>query len=375
MLVVGEELDREEREPPRLEQPAELARRDVELHAARARRSRSRRGTRSRSCVRRGSSAAGARPPRRAGRAGTRRAAARRRASPRARAGSPPRRAPRARGRSTRRAPCRRGTAAAACRARRARPARSSGSSSPRTTKRPCSNGSSSSRGSPTAAASSGVHVYVSPSTPSVSASCADASPPSGERELAQHVFDRLLDDLAVALAPGHDPGVEVRRGEDGVVVEHLLEVRDEPAVVDRVAVEAASDDVVEPARGHPVERRGHHRERRLVPAAQEELEGRRGRELRRAAEAAERRLERRGDPRAPPRASKRRGQRLGRRLRAGRRAQRAVDPRRLRARCRRGARARSPRPRAAAPGSSGSRGAARAGSTCRRRTASPRAS
>ena len=85
----------------------------------------------------------------------------------------------------------------AACPGARATGARSSRSSSPRTMNRPCSNGSSSSRGRPTASASSGVHVCVSPSTPSVSASCAEASPPSGERELPEHVVDRLLDDLA----------------------------------------------------------------------------------------------------------------------------------------------------------------------------------
>ncbi len=41
---------------------------------------------------------------------------------------------------------------------------------------RPCSKGWSSSAGAP----SSSVHVKVSPSTPSVSASCAEAKPPSG---------------------------------------------------------------------------------------------------------------------------------------------------------------------------------------------------
>ena len=66
----------------------------------------------------------------------------------------------------------------------RARPAlsssraRSSGSSSPLMIERPCSNGSSSSAGTP----SSAVHVYVSPSTPSVSASWDDANAPSGSR-------------------------------------------------------------------------------------------------------------------------------------------------------------------------------------------------
>ena len=75
------------------------------------------------------------------------------------------------------------------------------------------------------------------------------------ERELAQHVLDRLLDDLAVALLAEHEPAVQVGDGELRVVVEHLLEVRHEPALVDRVAVEAAADEVVHPAGRHPVER------------------------------------------------------------------------------------------------------------------------
>ena len=145
------------------------------------------------------------------------------------------------------------------------------------------------------------------------------------ERQLAQHVVDGLLDDLPIALALRDDPGMEIRGGEDRVVVEHLLEVRDEPAVVHGVAMEAASDDVVEAARRHPVECRRDHRQRALVPASEEELERRGGGELRRAAEAAEGRLERRGYP--ARRLGEERGrQRLGRRRGAGGRAQGAVD-------------------------------------------------
>src|SRR5438034_937159 len=56
------------------------------------------------------------------------------------------------------------------------------------------------------------------------------------QRELAEHVRHRLVDDLAVALVARHEPAVEVRRDEERVVVEHLLEVRHEPPLVDRVA-------------------------------------------------------------------------------------------------------------------------------------------
>ena len=64
--------------------------------------------------------------------------------------------------------------------------------------------------------------------------------------------------------SPGERPGMEVRGGEQRVVVEHLLEVGDEPERVDRVAVEAAADVVVHAAGGHPVERRARHPERFL---------------------------------------------------------------------------------------------------------------
>ena len=48
----------------------------------------------------------------------------------------------------------------------------------------------------------------------------------------------------------------QVDRGELGVVVEHLLEVRDDPEPVGRVAVIAAAEVVADAAAGHPVERR-----------------------------------------------------------------------------------------------------------------------
>src|SRR6185312_15261828 len=47
------------------------------------------------------------------------------------------------------------------------------------------------------------------------------------------------------ALLAGHGRRLEVGGREQGVVVEHLLEVRHEPDGVDRVAVEAAADEVV----------------------------------------------------------------------------------------------------------------------------------
>ena len=82
------------------------------------------------------------------------------------------------------------------------------------------------------------------------------------QAQLAEHVVERLLDDPPVALLACHRPAVQVRGREERVVVEHLLEVGDEPDLVHGVPVEAAADEVVHAARRHPVERRARHRER-----------------------------------------------------------------------------------------------------------------
>ena len=109
------------------------------------------------------------------------------------------------------------------------------------------------------------------------------------ETELPQHVAERLLGDAPVPLLPRDEPTVQVRGDEEGVVVEHLLEVRDEPPRVDGVPVEAAAEQVVHPARGHPVEGAGDHLG---LSATQKQLERRGRRELRGATEAAPDRVE-----------------------------------------------------------------------------------
>ncbi len=73
--------------------------------------------------------------------------------------------------------------------------------------------------------------------------------------EVAQHVADRLLDHLPVALVARELEGVQVDLDEERLVVEHLLEVRYQPALVDRVPREAAAQVVVDAARRHGVER------------------------------------------------------------------------------------------------------------------------
>ena len=123
---------------------------------------------------------------------------------------------------------------------------------------------------------------------PSVSASWLEAKAPSARRQLADHVVEHAGRDLAIALDAEDGPGVQVRARELGVVVEHLLEVGHEPALVGRVAVEAAAELVADAAVGHLVER-----ERRPSPtglgvagrdAAEQVLERHRLGELGRAA-------------------------------------------------------------------------------------------
>src|SRR5205814_5581696 len=95
--------------------------------------------------------------------------------------------------------------------------------------------------------------------------------------------------DAAIAVVAEMLRCVQIHTREQRVVVQHLLEVRYEPPRVDRVAVEAAADEVVHTACGHRVERASRHL---LFAAAEEKFEDRRGRELWRPSEAAPGRVE-----------------------------------------------------------------------------------
>ena len=100
------------------------------------------------------------------------------------------------------------------------------------------------------------------PSSPSESASVADQNAALRRGHLAEHVVERGPHHPGEVGAPRHLPGLGVGEGEQRVVVEHLLEVGHQPELVDRVAVEAAADLVVDPAGGHPLERVDRHLER-----------------------------------------------------------------------------------------------------------------
>ena len=117
------------------------------------------------------------------------------------------------------------------------------------------------------------------------------------ELQVADHPVGRLGRDFREQRLAGRDRGLRIDREQRAVVVEHLLEVRDHPPGVDRIAAEAAAELVVETALGHARQRQRGHVERLQVglgvagggvPVAQQPLEGRCRRKLRRAAEATE---------------------------------------------------------------------------------------
>ena len=85
---------------------------------------------------------------------------------------------------------------------------------------------------------------------------------------LQHHVRQRLFDDLLEQRIACGLPCMEVERDELCVVVEHLLEVRDEPERVDRVTSEAAADLVIDAAAGHLLQGCGDHVQRILVAGA-----------------------------------------------------------------------------------------------------------
>jgi hypothetical protein len=108
---------------------------------------------------------------------------------------------------------------------------------------------------------------------------------------LAADPVERLLGHAPHLGVPRRLPQVHAEAREERVVVEHLLEVRDEPFRIHRVAVEAAAGLVVDPAARHVEEGVAGDLEREgspgPAPVPEEEVEGHRLRELRRSLEAA----------------------------------------------------------------------------------------
>ncbi len=130
--------------------------------------------------------------------------------------------------------------------------------------------------------------------------------------QFADHEVGRLQRHPARELRAGGPPQVGVDPAQQGVVVEHLLEVRDHPVAVHGVAGEAAAELVVDAAARHPLAGVRRHLQRALRAGAgvvpQQELDHHGRRELRRPAEPAALRVVLPGQPE----------QRLGQLLLAG---------------------------------------------------------
>ena len=112
------------------------------------------------------------------------------------------------------------------------------------------------------------------------------------------HLAQRPIGDRAghsrVRWIAGGERRLRIHREQCAVVVQHLLEVRDHPVLVDRVAAESAAQLVVDTALGHAAQRERRHvpglevrlgRAGARLPAPEQPLDGLRVRELRCAAE------------------------------------------------------------------------------------------
>ena len=123
----------------------------------------------------------------------------------------------------------------------------------------------------------------------------------------SKHPIERFLGDAPIELVARHLPRMQVDPRELRIVVQHLFEVRNQPASVDRVAGKAAANLIVHSALRHHVERLFDHRQGGGVGItqvhAQHKLQRHRGRKLRRSPKPAKGRVEARLE--APERALK----------------------------------------------------------------------
>ena len=85
---------------------------------------------------------------------------------------------------------------------------------------------------------------------------------PARVAQLAQHIAERLAEHLQKARVAVDLPGVQVDAGDEGLVVEHLLEMGHGPVLVDRVARETTPEMVVDASRRHRLQGELHHLER-----------------------------------------------------------------------------------------------------------------
>src|SRR6185369_9106154 len=75
-----------------------------------------------------------------------------------------------------------------------------------------------------------------------------------GIGHLAQDIVARLPGDTRMVGIASDRIGSEIAGDQERVVVEHLFEMRHEPALVDRIAMKTAAELIVNAAAGHLVE-------------------------------------------------------------------------------------------------------------------------
>ncbi len=90
---------------------------------------------------------------------------------------------------------------------------------------------------------------------------------------VAQHVVQRLPGDALIPGVAGEAIRFGVQARQIRLVVEHLLEVRHQPLRIDRVAVKAAADLIVDAAARHGLQRGLRRLQRLLIAGAQRMLQ------------------------------------------------------------------------------------------------------
>lgn len=91
--------------------------------------------------------------------------------------------------------------------------------------------------------------------------------------QIAQHEVQRAPGHACQLRVAGQTPGGQIKVRKLRLVVEHLLEVGHQPVVVDRVAMEAAADLIVNAAARHALQREDGRRQRGLIVSAQRLVE------------------------------------------------------------------------------------------------------
>ena len=92
--------------------------------------------------------------------------------------------------------------------------------------------------------------------------------PALGRRHFLQNIVEGFTGHATVVLISGHLKRFDIDARQQGVVVQHLLEMRHQPPFVGRIAREAAPDLIVDPAGRHGIQRGTDHRERMRILCA-----------------------------------------------------------------------------------------------------------